>query len=1607
MSETNSLENISNSKIKEEFTLKKQENNEKSNIFAKNSYSQDLDISDISKIKNKSDYTDTNDINKLKMLNDELFRENINLKSQIEEAELNYRVLEKLSNEISLELEEKNKLILHYNTLLTDFNLVSLNTLNKTAQNFIIDREYNFYNSINHRNRKKKKNSLNSNNNTNYIDLMHNRSSDLSRNSYNHSSIRKSNNDIYKHKKHASESSGLLEVNKGKAEKETKCDMNDEYQEANSVPYNINNSKSSFNILQSGNSHLKNSHWDINNRNIFFQSLMKSPNKTLSNNKKSSNTNNTKSSVNNNNASSKSNYKLHLQNKKNLSIINFNNLYNINNIKDKDNKEDNNAFTFRKDSANSDNLVNNNSNSINNHQSDNYKNPFSNNNKKLIERCFSSMQTYNKNENPMHSLITEEKYINSLQQKNNITNNNSLVINAEELSFVEEMISDLIISEVIAESSLKYSDFLSYFNLNSSVILSAINSSRLFNKKDISNCSSSNSVINISLLNNLFNYGNLSSSSRLISNNPHSISLIDEYINDAILVICKHILELYKKDSSLSNNTIDIKSIRNQINNIVNRFLNSKSNSFLMTVNKIKEDDSKNSTDSNLHDNNVLDLFSNIYYQTNSNDKNSIFSKYNSHNEEEIIKKKNNSTEKEARKTIGDKEILNSVFIPYFKKVSTKYNKRYNINTHKINDENKNSLNITNKQVSFKEPKINTVTNTHHSGNNGNQGNNINNNRHLITRVFNYINSISNNLNNPEDNINCDSSEITGSNILSMISDSNINDNSNITSESKLFLYNVYFKFNLKFRNYIFDVIKKNTEAIEKIIDKFIKENSYYNQSTNNSYLDLGSIKKDFSNINIETEMGVVYSPSNRFDLNVDNNIPNNTVNNNINANNYMQGINVKSMFMSFNDYSPIICDIDLFKDSFFEVNPFYNITIHNTASLDTSNKEDYLSRDTESIKITNNVNNHPLSNAIKPRAHNRNNTMFNNAQLLNKDSEKNNLSMLKNNNDSANFNLNTNLASEVPKLNYLLSSLLQNNNNAIYLNNYVKYNSIKELTLYELEPYTINSIISTIANNSSKNSLSKLTINNIHLLNDISLNKSNAQTQAKSKANSSQISDNLNFSYMKNTIKVKSTINSVKTNIGNTKTSFDNIVSNFFINKTFTYFAYLSNITHLDLSFSLLSDINISYLVKSIKNNYCLKTLNLNNCGLTSESGYYLIELFGLRVVNFNDSNLINSCFSSSIFNNFLNMNTLNDDKSSDSISSNIKSNASGNPNSTINRTHKSYNIASRIKSIFRNNNPSSNSKNEDSYTIPETNNEEDNNEYFVSNISNHTSTETVINSNTNYSHYANNAFKNNKDKIPEQNILQINTQLTSLINSKILENTYSPNSAVNYNAYKSIRNCKLINKPNTLESLNISNNKINGNGLFLLLHSIQKSELSSLSIQNNQLTTSDLNAISYLVMKSNLISLNISNQKIFGDANNNEESEKISSLGLALKASSSLKTLIMNDVQLTSDNCPYLLQHLNESKLEEVSLDNNQISEIGGVLFSNVIKFNNALKKVSLKNCGLNSNSLMCISHALETSKNLNLEKLILVDNQFDDKSLFNLKKIISKNEKLEVKY
>jgi Ran GTPase-activating protein (RanGAP) involved in mRNA processing and transport len=249
-----------------------------------------------------------------------------------------------------------------------------------------------------------------------------------------------------------------------------------------------------------------------------------------------------------------------------------------------------------------------------------------------------------------------------------------------------------------------------------------------------------------------------------------------------------------------------------------------------------------------------------------------------------------------------------------------------------------------------------------------------------------------------------------------------------------------------------------------------------------------------------------------------------------------------------------------------------------------------------------------------------------------------------------------------------------------------------------------------------------------------------------------------------------------------------------------------------------------------------------------------------------------------------------------------------------------------------------------------------------------------------------------------PNLNSLDISNNKIGDKGMRVVSESLKINNTITslYLAYNNISSngcfyiAEMILKNHKIKNLFLGGNLIRDLGLQSLINIIinNNKSIKLLDLSNNNLRQNDVIIISNLIMKNceNLETLNLSNQKFDLDC--------VNTIGLALKVNTHLKCLYLNNISLDEESTPYFLQHLIEANMEEVHVDENNLGEVGGVLFANVLKYNKKLKKVSLKKTNLNSISLMCISHALEIQIGKSqIEFLYLDENSFDDNSVNSL--------------
>ncbi len=184
-------------------------------------------------------------------------------------------------------------------------------------------------------------------------------------------------------------------------------------------------------------------------------------------------------------------------------------------------------------------------------------------------------------------------------------------------------------------------------------------------------------------------------------------------------------------------------------------------------------------------------------------------------------------------------------------------------------------------------------------------------------------------------------------------------------------------------------------------------------------------------------------------------------------------------------------------------------------------------------------------------------------------------------------------------------------------------------------------------------------------------------------------------------------------------------------------------------------------------------------------------------------------------------------------------------------------------------------------------------------------------------------------------------------------------------------------IRKNKNIRQLFLGNNKINDNGL--------KSLLNVMSTSNKNITNLDLSYNGFKIAEFNTLIEFFKSNPILNtlDISGNELDLKSSvNLGAVLSSIKNIRNINMSNMKIISDTTPILFKSF---YLEDITLDNNDLEEVGLIMLSKALAGNQNLKKVSLKNTKLSSiglTNLLGILTKLKEFKELHLE-----NNNIDD--------------------
>ncbi len=179
------------------------------------------------------------------------------------------------------------------------------------------------------------------------------------------------------------------------------------------------------------------------------------------------------------------------------------------------------------------------------------------------------------------------------------------------------------------------------------------------------------------------------------------------------------------------------------------------------------------------------------------------------------------------------------------------------------------------------------------------------------------------------------------------------------------------------------------------------------------------------------------------------------------------------------------------------------------------------------------------------------------------------------------------------------------------------------------------------------------------------------------------------------------------------------------------------------------------------------------------------------------------------------------------------------------------------------------------------------------------------------------------------------------------------------------------------TIAQLYLTKNNISNDGLKSILNVItKKKKLNVLDISYNNFESSDFLIISeFLNENPTMKNLNLSGNEF--------DMKGAVNLGNLLSNSKNIKSLNLSNMNIIAEYTPFLFKSFHN---EELYFDDNSIQEIGSILLSRAISENDILKKLSLKNTGINSigiNHLMTVIEKLKNIQEIHLENNDLDEN------------------------
>ena len=194
-------------------------------------------------------------------------------------------------------------------------------------------------------------------------------------------------------------------------------------------------------------------------------------------------------------------------------------------------------------------------------------------------------------------------------------------------------------------------------------------------------------------------------------------------------------------------------------------------------------------------------------------------------------------------------------------------------------------------------------------------------------------------------------------------------------------------------------------------------------------------------------------------------------------------------------------------------------------------------------------------------------------------------------------------------------------------------------------------------------------------------------------------------------------------------------------------------------------------------------------------------------------------------------------------------------------------------------------------------------------------------------------------------------------------------------------------INSNNNVRQLFLGDNKIKDKGLKSLFEAMSTNNrnITNLDLSNNGFSFEDFNnLIEYLKTNPILNSLDISGNKLALKSSIN--------LGATLCAMKNIKGINMSNMGIISEFIPFLFKSFN---FDEMTLDDNNIEEVGLIMLIKGLEGDKNLKKLSLKNTQLSSIGLTSLLKMLDKAKDF--RELHLENNTIDDMCIGIMKNML----------